>query len=254
MNEKTAPLSEQDLHAYVDGHLDSSRNAFVEAQIAVDAAVAERVRAYRAQNAELHALFDPVLEEPVPHRLSQTLIRKPRRWPLNAAAAALLLAVGGIGGYTFRGEPKPSAVALTLLAERAAIAHTVYTAEVMHPVEVTAEHKDHLVAWLSKRLGNALRTPDLSRYDYQLIGGRLLPGENGPAAQFMYQDTGGARLTLYVSTQDGSRQITAFRHQQEAGVQVLYWMDRDLGFALVADTTPQQLTEMAHGIYRALEL
>lgn len=250
MNEQPMPLNEEDLHAYVDGRLEGARLAEIEARIAADATVADRVRAYRAQNTGLHNLFDSVLEEPVPIRMRQTLARKPQ-WQASAAAAALWLSIGGVGGYIFHGESTVP-VAAAMLAERAAVAHTVYVAEVLHPVEVTADQKEHLVAWLSKRLGKSLRTPDFSPYGYQLIGGRLLPGESGPAAQFMYQEAKGARLTLYVSTPGKGAKTTAFRHQQEAGVQVLYWVDRDLGFALVGDVSAQHLTEMAHGAYESL--
>ena len=48
-----------------------------------------------------------------------------------------------------------------------------------HPVEVGAGDPDHLVAWLSARLGRPVRAPSLDEYGYQLLGGRLLPGEAG---------------------------------------------------------------------------
>ena len=55
-----------------------------------------------------------------------------------------------------------------------------------HPVEVGADDEQHLVNWLSKRLGVKVRAPKLDDAGMSLVGGRLLPGENGPVAQFMY--------------------------------------------------------------------
>ncbi len=76
-----------------------------------------------------------------------------------------------------------------MLARVAAVAHAVYSPEVRHPVEVGADQEAYLVRWLPKRLGANLKVPHLAAQGYPLVGGRLLPGERGPAAQFMYQDT-----------------------------------------------------------------
>jgi anti-sigma factor RsiW len=172
---------------------------------------------------------------------------------LRAAAAVAWLAVGAVAGYGLHGWLTPQA-APTLFAERAAVAHAVYAAEVLHPVEVSAEQEQHLVQWLSKRLGRELRTPDFTPFGYQLVGGRLLPGDKSPAAQFMYQDVRGARLTLYVSTPGGGAQPSAFRYGEEAGMHVLYWVDRDLGFALVGEPDRARLMDIAHVAYQALNL
>jgi anti-sigma factor RsiW len=253
MSDKSMSVSEQELQTYVDGRLDPAHAAEVEAWLAANPEAAERAQAYRAQNRALRSMFDPVLDEPVPARLTETLRRPRRAPPLRVAAVVAWLAVGAIAGYGLHGWLTPP-TAPTLLAERAAVAHVVYAAEVLHPVEVTAEQEKHLVQWLSKRLGKELRTPDFTPFGYQLVGGRLLPGDKGPAAQFMYQDTRGARLTLYVSAPGKGAQPTAFRYEEEAGTHVLYWMDRDLGFALVGEPDRARLMDIAHVAYQALNL
>ena len=55
------PVDDRDLHAYVDGCLDTQRRIEVEAWLAEDPASAERVNAYRSQIDQLHDLFDGVL-------------------------------------------------------------------------------------------------------------------------------------------------------------------------------------------------
>ena len=102
------------------------------------------------------------------------------------------IAIGWIvHGVVPTGASSPGAA----LARQAAIAHAVYAPEVRHPVEVPATEEQHLVAWLSKRLGTGLKAPKLAPLGYELVGGRLLSGSNGPVAHFMYQDTRGIRLT-----------------------------------------------------------
>lgn len=248
MSEPLKPLTEDDLHGFVDERLDPQRRAHVEAWLAQDADAAERARAYRAQNQGLQALFGAVIDEPVPARLSDTLSPKASRWPLSAAAALAWLAVGGVAGYVVHDYQVPPPAA-AVFAERAAVAHAVYTAELRHPVEVGADRGDHLVNWLSNRLGKALHTPDFTRFGYHLVGGRLLPGEAGPAAQFMYQDAQNGRLTLYVSLPRGGAEATGFQYLDQDKVKVLYWIDRDLSFALVGGASRGQLMDLAHVAY-----
>ncbi len=67
------PIDDDSLQAYVDGALDAAEAARVEAALAQDEALARRVRQLQALNAQLRAAFDPVLDEPVPARLSALL-------------------------------------------------------------------------------------------------------------------------------------------------------------------------------------
>ena len=61
-------------------------------------------------------------------------------------------------------------------------------------VEVGADQKDHLVGWLSKRVGTTLVAPTSLPKVSACVGGRLLPLAERPAAQFMYQDQAGNRF------------------------------------------------------------
>ncbi|NJN40396.1 MAG: anti-sigma factor [Gammaproteobacteria bacterium] len=106
--------------------------------------------------------------------------------------------------------------------------------------------------WLSKRLGADLRPPLLTDSGYELVGGRLLPGERGAVAQFMYQDAKGRRLTLYVSRTTVSQGDTAFRFSRENGVSVFYWVDGSLGYALSGEMPKQDLLGVATAVYKQL--
>jgi anti-sigma factor RsiW len=244
-----APMTETELHAYVDGQLDEARRAAVEAYLATNPAEAERVRAYMRQNEQLHALFDGTLDEPVPETLR---IQPARRTPVFMRYAALfaVAVMGGVLGWTLRGE-EPLTITANL-PQQAALAHVVYTPEVLHPVEVGAQEETHLVSWLSKRLGAPVHAPHLSDAGYELVGGRLLPGETGPAAQFMYQDVRGNRLTLYVRTTASNNRETAFRYAQEDKVGVFYWVDGTFGYALSGEIEKPQLLRVAESVYREL--
>ncbi|MDE2308447.1 MAG: hypothetical protein KGJ97_09175 [Xanthomonadaceae bacterium] len=110
-------IDEDTLQAYVDGELDAAAAARIDAALAHDDLLARRVRQARALRARMQATFDPVLDEPVPERLSALLRprspqaaatpsaaagrrgfgagrrRAARRWLLPTAAAAASIAV-----------------------------------------------------------------------------------------------------------------------------------------------------------------
>jgi anti-sigma factor RsiW len=246
------PITEIELQAYVDGRLSPARQAEVEAYLAEHAEARARVAAYCWQNEALHAQFDAVLDEPVPARLAQRTQRRPRpllRWAAVLASFVIGGAVGwtvhGIGGA---GRPAP----MRIFAHEAAQAYLVYAPEVRHPVEVGANQEAHLVAWLSKRLGVKLTVPDLQAVGYHLMGGRLLPGNKGPVAQFMYQDADGQRLTLYVSNGSQYRRETAFRFMRQGNVRVFYWIDERCGYALSGEISREQLLRVATAIYHQI--
>ena len=241
-----------DLHAYVDGQLSPDRRAAVEEWLATRPEEAERVADYRELSKRLRAAYGPILSEPIPERLAS---QRPR-WRLPAAGLWLAVgtAIGLAATWNFApyppgpavGEPQP-------VARRAALAHAVYSPEVRHPVEVTADQLEHLVAWLSARLGMPVRAPDLIPAGLFLLGGRLLPGEHGPSAQLMYQSANGHRITLYICSGPPMEQETAFRYAREHDVRVLYWIDRGRRYALAsADLSRSELLEVAHLAYEEL--
>ena len=248
----TPVVTESELQAYVDGCLPAARMAEVESYLAQHEEDARRIAVYRRQDAALHAAFDALLTEPLPRRL-QDLLRH-RRLPAmrRYAAVAALMMVSGVAGWQLHAQVAAERAQTTQLARVAAMAHAVYSPEVRHPVEVGADQEAHLVRWLSKRLGSNLKVPQLSGLGYALVGGRLLPGERGPAAQFMCQDIKGQRLTLYVRTTVEPRAPTAFRFAQENGVGVFYWLDGRLGYALSGETERAELLRVADAVYRQL--
>jgi len=242
------PVTEVELHTYVDGGLSETARAEMEARLRAHPEDAERVRTYVEQNALLRSLYNTVLDEPIPATL---LAMHPGAWRRYALAAALFAL--GIGlGWLLRGEFIAPQVIPVSLARLAATAHVVYAPEVRHPVEVPASEEAHLVGWLSKRLGTTLKAPKLAPLGFELVGGRLLSGPQGPVAHFMYQDARGQRLTLYVSKQRGEPRDTAFRFSQEDRVSVFYWVDGNFGYALSGEIKREQLLQVAEVVYKQL--
>jgi anti-sigma factor RsiW len=260
---------EADLHAYVDGRLDAAARAAVQARLQADPEAARTITAWQRQKEALRALHAPVLAEPVPPTLLQaaqhlhqrsTRIGRWARW--GGVAASVLLAFGAGWGSHVQWQSgqdvrMAKARGASEFARQAVLAHTVYMPEVRHPVEVEAAQQEHLVQWLSKRLDRPLKVPNLSAVGYELVGGRLLPGEKGARAQFMFQNAGGERITLYVGALDEAQVKTgtgetAFRFGAEGPVATFYWVDQGFGYALAGKQPRQRLLVLAELVYKQL--
>ena len=267
-------INQDKLHAYVDGQLDQTQQSRVEAWLAGHPDEAASIHAYRIQNTRLHETYDTVLDEIIPPELEAIVTGRakerpahgntvPRSWVspwvspwvsqgMKLAASIVLLVVGGVGGWLLHDAQGPSAARLAAsFADQAMGAHRVFVAEVKHPVEVPANQEAHLVAWLSKRLGTTLRAPDLTPVGFNLIGGRLLAEGAQPAAQFMYEESGGRRVTIYVRASDGASD-TSFRFVSDQGVSAFYWVDQAFAYALVAPMERNQLMAIAQRAYSDL--
>jgi anti-sigma factor RsiW len=230
------------LSALVDGELSESERREVEARLASEPEAIRRVAHYRAQKMALQALFPTPVAVP-----SLFVQRRTPWWRLGLAAAACLLVGAGFGlllglGRLEGGQPA--------FAQRADMAYVVYAPEQRHPVEVGAADEAQLVGWLSRRLERPLMVPSLREYGYQLVGGRLLPGDAGPAAQFMYQNDGGERLTLYVTV--FAKRELSFGTVRRDGRHTIYWASRGMGYALSGHGDEARLRMIAADTCNAL--
>ncbi len=249
-------ITVDDLNAYVDDALDAVRRAEVEAYLATHPDAAAQVLAYRRLNEGLRELFGPIAHAGVPPALRPANVsarrrRRRRAVALQAVAAVLLLALGVAGGWQLNEAMRPATIAAAPDFTRdATAAHLLYTNERRHAVEVGAE-EEHLFRWLSNRLGTDVKAPDLASLGFRLMGGRLLPGTDRPAAQFMYEDEAGERLTLYIRPEPGTDE-TRFEYVSEDGVGAFYWVEGRFGYALIGAQPRDPLLRAARLVYLGL--
>lgn len=240
------PIAEEDLHAYVDGLLDEERRTAVERYLQANAEAAERVAAYAVQRRELRAALSTHARAPIPPNLNLSRLleeRLRRRWRPWRAAAAVLLALGvGAGAGWFVGSRPVTGVAA--VAREAAMSYAVYAADKRRPVEVWATQKDDLTRWLSSRLNRPVSPPDLSSLQYQLLGGRLVATSHGPAALFIYENPRGVRLAIYVRPMS-IEETTPIQATDVDNVDGCTWIERDLGYSLIAAEPYDKLGELS---------
>lgn len=257
MNTTSEPVvSEELLQRFLDGELD--REQYFEVQERIEQNEDARMRFEQLrQLSELVAGYNRgVLCEPVPERLKP---RTGRHFPTELrriAAGIVLIGLGALIGWSVHDNENPAQG--NALIGRAVAAHELYTREVLHAVEVGADSKEHLGKWLSKRLGVELTIPDLSDFDYALLGGRLLPGPNAdPNAMLLYQKPDGSRLSVYI-VRSSDPEHAHTRYARESGMDVFYWRDEELSCAVVAAggsaTDLNALRRLSDSVYRQIEL
>jgi anti-sigma factor RsiW len=252
MTDHNTPVTEGELHVYVDGELPADRREAVEVWLSSHPDDAARVASWRAQAEAIRARYSGVANERVPDRLALSrIMRKQRSWgALGVAAVVAALVVGGVAGWMARGASAASPSTIELFTSDALGAHKLYIGEVRHPIEVKAE-EDHLLPWLSRRVGTTLRAPDLGKFGLKLLGGRLLPGIVGPAALFMYEGANGERFTIYCSRIDASR--TAFRYDATENFGSVHWIEGSYAWAVSGPKEKERLKAVASAAYDQLE-
>ena len=124
---------EEEFFAWLDGELDGTAAAAVEAKVAADPALAKQARAHRALGAGLRGAFDPVMTATAPDRFGAAPIdlgaarerlrqRRPGPLPQWAAIAATLVLGIGLGtAISRRGSVEPTAIEGGQLVARAGL-------------------------------------------------------------------------------------------------------------------------------------
>jgi anti-sigma factor RsiW len=252
MTDPKIPVTEDELHAYVDNELPAERRGDVEAWLAAHAEDAERVQSWRTMAEALHARYDAVADEEVPRRLEiERLMKKPRKWIYGAIAASLVaFMAGGAVGWLARGAAAAPSVFQDFTVD-ALDAHRLYVVEVRHPVEVPGSERAHLQQWLTKRCGWNVRAPELDATGLKLVGGRLLPGPTGPASFLMYESASGERFTIYAAR--AATETTQMRYARQDNDGALFWADRGVGYVVSGDSDRERLAQIARLVYDQTE-
>ncbi len=267
-------VSDSELNALIDDELDPARQAEVEAWLADNPEAAQRVARYRAQSAGLHALYDDILNEDLP--ASTVALLDVRRagvpaWAAMAAAIALFV-VGAAGGWIVRGEgvsdaggqfaavstPAPVTRTATppidtqVLMQRASMAHVVSHQDELRTPAVGGPAA--MADYIADRMGKQVRVPSLDSFGYSMVGGRVLPDTDGPAAQFVFTDEQGQKLSLYVRSEQANGVDITYALADD--LSMFYWNDSDRSYALVAriDDEPgrEALLTAAKAVHRQL--
>jgi len=254
-------LDDIDLSAYHDGELTGAARQRAADALSNCRATAQREEAFGRVDAAVKRYADAVAAKALPSRLCVRRMAAARRSRVRrrlatGLLASLVLFAGIAGGWIGHGYFHRQTFATRSFVEDAAAAHHIFAVEIRHPVEVVREERSHLVGWLSKRLAQPVKAPSLAAHGFELIGGRLLPTRYGaPAAQLMYQDVDGRRVTFYVARNDKGVRSSAIRFFKAAYAEgeTAYWVDRQATYALTGELGRESLLLLANALAKAID-
>lgn len=232
-------VTQEELQDYVDGRLGPEQSARIANFLASHPDIAAEVESFRAQIAGLHALYDKLLEEPIPEAMRVRLRRYQQRlWRRNLlwAAAGVVLAVLALGaGWRLNEVARPSEEPGAALVMTAQQAHWLYAEDAGLASDFHGGDNAALLAFLSWRLGEAVVLPAFDKAGLTLACVRLIPTSSGRAAMLFYRDGGGRPISLFIeplSAGDLAPHIAS-----GSGVATLFRIVGRVGYALTLPDT-----------------
>lgn len=224
------PVTELDLLAYVDGHLDPERQRVVEAHLAGHPADARRVAADIAIGQGIRRIFEGMYTDRPPSRLTARL--NPRQRPIGRAIAAGLAAVVGVAG---------GAVGwwVGTQHQETAVAATAQPAGQIGP--------DQGVRRLAAHLAEGIRVPDLSAAGFRLVRQNVVGNGDRPTVQITYADSAGQRVDLFLQPRN---EPVRFRYEEADKRGLLSWSDGPIVYALTGDLPADALRALGEAVHR----
>jgi anti-sigma factor RsiW len=232
-----------DLNAYLDGELDEGRRPVVERFLAEQPEMMARVSEYRRRDDALRKAFGELrTPKVVLIRHKPGLEAKVGRWRPWAVGIALCLALIASGWWLYSDSS-------ALKHELARLLHDATAAHVLCQNHAgsrlgSAGSQKQFSPELTKLLGGAAKSPDLSAFGFHLVGVWKFPDEQRPAVLFAYRDSRGQLISCYFQLAHG-RHETRFLRGEEAGFQVSYRLTPQLAYAVVGTLSVEQLQKIA---------
>jgi anti-sigma factor RsiW len=266
------PVTEADLHAFLDEEIGAERRAKVVEHLEHKPLDAALVETWRAQNEALRGAFARIAREPVPLSLSlsQPLTVRAAAVPINtrrldlartarqrrvAIVSAIAFLAGSMAAATgaivvqhlpslFRPEPGLSTTVGRRVAGRAAAMYRTFANDRTRPVEVAAGQKAELGRWLSERTGLSL-LPDFSSEGLKLIGGRVTPGEFGAAGFLLYEMQAGERVGVYLERAPDDSSAESLRPTPGDRNTSLYGREKGTYWAIIGSLGDERWKQVA---------
>jgi anti-sigma factor RsiW len=272
MSKGQDPVTEADLHAFLDEEVGPERRAKVAEHLEQKPLDAALVDTWRAQNEALRGAFARVAREPVPLSLSlaQPLTVRAAAVPINtrrldlaraarqrrvAIVSAIAFLAGSIAAATgaivvqhlpglFRSEAGTPATIGRRIATRAAAMYRTFANDRTRPVEVAAAQKAELGRWVSERTGLSL-IPDFASEGLRLVGGRVTPGEFGAAGFLLYEMATGERIGVFMERAPDDSSIEPLRATPGDRNTSLYGREKGTYWAIIGSLGDERWKQVA---------
>jgi anti-sigma factor RsiW len=266
------PVTEADLHGFVDEEIGPERRAKVAEHLEQKPLDAALIDTWRGQNEALRGAFARIARESIPLSLSvsQPLTARAAAVPINARrlhlaraarqqrvaiASAIAFLAGSIAVATgavivqhvpslFRSDVGASNTIGRRIATRAAAMYRTFANDRTRPVEIGAVQKPELGRWLSERTGLSL-IPDFSAEGLKLIGGRITPGELGAAGFLLYEMATGERIGVFMERSPGDSSTESLRATPGDRNTSLYGREKGTYWAIIGSLGDERWKQVA---------
>jgi anti-sigma factor RsiW len=228
--------SEADIHDYVDGQMDATDCARMEAWLARNPPRAVEIRGWQRDAQQLRAAFGGLPPAAGQRTLDPATMRARRRHRARAriamaAVLVLTLGVGMLGGWQARRMTAPTASAPMADALQA---YRMFASNRHLNLDVTQHQPGQLQAWLLQHFRNAPRLPDLDGAGFRPVGARLLATDSGPAAMVLYQNAQGGAISFYIRPPSPSHGVLPRGQRRDGQLVATYWSGNGYNYALVS--------------------
>lgn len=236
--------TEEDLHAFIDGELDAARAAEVEAAIHGDADLARQVHAYRADKVRLAQVYGPLVERPIPEAWLKTIaqhnvvplpVKTSRRQMIGMALAASVAVIAG-GTIAYRQVSTRGGDLIVAAMDAHAGARNI-------PAQPVPENA------LASVVGVAVKTPDLSKMGFALVGMQTQDDSGARAAVLAYRDAAARVFTLYLRASPGTPHFDMIKR---GDTRICVWQDDVLSTVMLADVSAAEMLRLASLAYSGL--
>jgi anti-sigma factor RsiW len=251
-------ISEQELHAFIDGELDAERAAEIDTLVAKDAALAARVAAYRSDQNRLQQVYGALLDRELPSEWVRRIEARERprrsfasmggsRAAFAAIAASLLILVGAWLALANRSGPDSDAIIREALAARQ---ESMHPQKIVTAANAAAPEAPNQV--LTSALTMKLKAPDLTKIGYRLADVRIYSGvPGGNAVELRYRDQQARLFTVYLRHPSSPARVDL---TQRDGLRICIWQDDVIGTVMVGEMSAGEMARAASAAYAGLNL
>lgn len=253
------PALDPDLHAYVDGKLSPERAAEIEDRLANDAAQREAVAAWMRDRDLIREaasgdhppdLRTELLGRELARRVRARRVRTSLMQPaLKQVAASVLIFATGWAGHALympdreRSGPKEPRYVLQATVLGASLANRG-----VQELDVSDARWQASLDWVSDQMQRKIESPKLQHLGLQVIGGRLVRGEDGPLAQFTYQTEDDRQIIVSMTPHPDSEPSHAYAVRSVYGQPVAYWTSDGMDFSITGETDIGRLSTLASAL------
>jgi anti-sigma factor RsiW len=241
-------ISNEELHAFIDGELDETRSAEIAELVTHDADLARQIAAFRADKARLLRLFGPVIDRPLPAHWRTRILRPAPRYriPAFAAVAASLVLVVGLLVLRQSSGTKEDTIIAEAIAARGGSALAERSIAIASSREAASSSR-----LMSETLRMKARAPELTQLGYKLTAMEIYPGvPGGKAIELVYRGHGDRQVTLYVRHAAGAPRFDQFERN---GMRVCIWQDDVVGMVVTGSMSAAEMQRLASLAYSALQ-